>query len=202
MNTFGGRYHGDKCHVLWDIEGDYQFGDFTGRDISATAYTTGIGYNLADAPMNPTAWIYYDFASGDHSGGKRDYGTFNQLFPFGHYYFGFLDLVGRQNIQDLNLHLYFNPAKWIASGIQYHMFWLDSTDDALYNASGTAVRRDPTGRAGNHVGNEIDLTTNFHLSNHQDIFIGYSKLFAGEFLKATGNQRSPELFYVCYSYRW
>jgi hypothetical protein len=202
LNTLGTRYVGDKEHVLWDLEGMYQFGDFTGRTTSATAFTTGLGYNFADAPLNPTAWVYFDYASGDHSGGHGENGTFNQLFPFGHYYFGFIDDVGRQNIQDLNFHLYTNPAKWITTGIQYHMFWLDTTDDALYNSAGTAIRRDPTGRAGNHVGNELDLTTNFHLTNHQDLFIGYSKLFAGEFIKATGNPGSPELFYVQYSFRW
>ena len=29
----------------------------------------------------------------------NSFGTFNQLYPFGHYYLGYLDLVGRQNIQ-------------------------------------------------------------------------------------------------------
>ncbi|MCI0376112.1 MAG: alginate export family protein [Gemmataceae bacterium] len=82
------------------------------------------------------------------------------------------------------------------------MFHLDSRFDALYNAAGAAIRRDPTGRAGTDVGNELDLFLNFHLSPHQDILVGYSKLFAGDFIRGTGPGQSPELFYVQYSFRW
>ncbi len=202
VSTFGSRYAGDYHHVLWDFEGMYQFGDWANQETSAGAYTTGLGYNFADAPLNPTFWIYYDWASGDHNPGLDRHGTFNQLFPFGHYYFGFIDVVGRQNIEDLNLHAYIWPTKWIATGLQYHMFRLESARDALYNSAGAAIRRDPTGRAGTDVGDEIDYITNFHLSMHQDILVGYSKLFAGSFIRRTGNPGSPEYFYLQYSYRW
>jgi hypothetical protein len=96
----------------------------------------------------------------------------------------------------------FYPTKWITALLQYHIFHLDSTTDALYNAAGVPTRRDPTGRAGNDVGEEIDLLLNFHLGTHQDIIFGYSKLFAGDFIKATGNPGSPELVYLQYSFRW
>jgi hypothetical protein len=202
VSTFGSRYVGDYHHVLWDFEGMYQFGDWANQETSAGAFTTGLGYNFADLPLNPTFWVYYDWASGDHNPGLNQHGTFNQLFPFGHYYFGFIDVVGRQNIEDLNLHAYIRPTKWIVTGLQYHMFRLESAQDALYNAAGAAIRRDPTGRAGTDVGDEIDYIANFHLSMHQDILVGYSKLFAGAFIRRTGPPGSPEYFYLQYSYRW
>src|SRR5947199_1048718 len=106
--------------------------------------------------MNPTVWAYYDYASGDHSvNGGSHYNTFNQLFPFGHYYLGYLDLVGRQNIQDLNLDLNYFPAKWITGQVQYHRFWLAESQDALYAAGGRIGRQDTTGCAGRDVGQEI-----------------------------------------------
>lgn len=205
VSTFGSRYSGDYEHVLWDFEGMYQFGDWSNQGTSAGAYTTGLGYQLAGLPMDPTFWIYYDFASGDHHPGAAgtDHGTFNQLFPFGHYYLGWLDLVGRQNIEDLNGQLAFYPTHWITTAFQYHMFRLDSARDALYNSAGTALRQDPTGRAGTDVGDEIDLITNFHLSRHQDILLGYSKLYEGNFIRDTvGPKVSPELFYAQYSFKW
>jgi hypothetical protein len=203
-STIGARYYGDyEKRFLWDFEGMYQFGHWSNQEISAGAYTTGLGYAFADAPMDPQFWIYYDFASGDHNGGRSsEHGTFNQLFPFGHYYFGYLDLVGRQNISDLNLQFTFYPEKWIMTLIQYHVLRLDAARDALYNAGGTAIRRDPTGRAGTDVGDEIDFATNFHLSQHQDIFLGYSKLFSGAFIKHTGPGASPEFFYAQYCFKW
>ncbi|HZY86481.1 MAG TPA: alginate export family protein, partial [Gemmataceae bacterium] len=204
VNTVGGRWVGDANNWTWDVEGDLQFGDFQQRHILAKAFSAGAGYRFADLPMTPQLWAYYDYASGDPdpSNAHATYGTFNQLFPFGHYYFGFLDLVGRQNINDVNFQVSLFPTKWITTYLQYHVFRLDSAKDALYNAAGTPIRRDPTGAAGNDVGDELDYVINFHIDKHQDVLFGYSHLFAGQFIRQTGNGRSPELTYLQYSFRW
>jgi hypothetical protein len=199
-NTIGARYSGDSNNFLWDVEGAYQFGDAVGDSLNAGMLTGGAGYYFKDLPTTPVVWLYYDYATGDDHG--RIGGTFNQLFPFGHYYFGFLDLVGRQNINDLNFHLYSYPTQWVWFGFQYHQFALDSRFDALYSAGGAVERKSAKGTAGTDVGEEIDLITNFHLSMHSDICVGWSKLFAGDFIKQTGPNVSPELFYVQYSFRW
>jgi hypothetical protein len=204
ITTMGNRDVGDiDGRWTWDFESMIQVGDRGRDDLFAYAYTSGVGYRFADVPWQPHFWLYYDYASGD-AGADKDgnYNTFNQLFPFGHYYLGYIDLVGRQNIQDLNLHLNYFPAAWITGQIQFHRFWLAQSQDALYSAGGKIERQDPTGRAGNDVGQEIDLLWNFHVTAHQDVLVGYSKLFAGEFIKRTGNPESPELFYLQYTYRW
>jgi hypothetical protein len=202
-STFGARYAGNQENLLFDFEGMYEFGPWSNQDTSAAAYTTAVGWNFSKLPTTPQFWISWDFASGDHNPGTTDtHGTFNQLFPFGHYYFGYLDLVGRQNIQDLNFQTVFWPAKWVTCWAQYHLFRLDSAKDALYGAGGQVLRVDPTGRAGKDVGNELDLVTNFHLAQNQDVWVGWSKLYEGSFLKKTGLGPSPELFYVQYSFRW
>ncbi len=204
VSTLGSHYAGDYRGLLWDFEGMYQFGSWSNQVISAGAATTGLGYQFARLPFNPQFWVYNDWASGNQNPTSGDiHGTFNQLFPWGHTYFGYLDLVGRQNIDDVSTQFGFYPAKWIFTTVQYHVFHLDSARDALYNASGTVIRSDPTGQAGTNVGDEIDFTTNFHLSLHQDIFLGYSKLFAGSFIHRTaGPQTGPALFYCQYSFKW
>ncbi len=208
VNTLGTRYAGNNCDFLFDGEAMLQLGDVQTRNLVAGAATAGLGYNFSKLPLNPTIWAYYDWASGTNNPGTGTNHTFNQLFPFGHYYFGFIDDVGRQNLQDLNAHLYLYPAKWITLNAQFHHFTLDSATDALYNAGGAAIRRDATGRAGTNVGDELDLVANFHLGAHSDILIGYSVLFPGSFIQQTvtpataGSGRNQELFYVQYSFRW
>jgi hypothetical protein len=202
LHTLGTRYSGNKGGFLWDAEGMLQLGNENGKPIHAGAATGGAGYNASNLPMNPTVWAYYDWASGDGSPNSGNYSSFNQLFPFGHYYFGFLDLVGRQNIRDANFHLYLNPAKWITFNAQYHFFSLDKAADALYNAGSAPIRISSKGAAGGVVGQELDLVANFHLTRRQDVLVGYSKLNAGEFISNTGNGRSPELFYLMYNVRW
>lgn len=202
-HTIGSRYSGDKDCVLWDFEGMLQLGDWSNQDLVAGAYTAGLGYHFKCAPMNPQFWVYYDWASGESTpgaGGTRS--TFQQLFPFGHYYFGFLDLVGRQNIQDVSCQAVVYPTNWITGIVQFHRFWLAEPADALYNAAGRVVRNDPTGSSGRDVGCELDFVLSFHLSTHSDVLLGWSKLFRGDFVTNTGPAVSPELFYVQYGYRW
>lgn len=202
INTFGARWAGNYTSLLYDFEGMCQRGTNAQRDLNACAFSTGLGWEFADHSWRPQVWVTYDYASGtsDPLSG-RDH-TFNQLYGFGHYYFGFLDLVGRQNIEDLSFQAVAFPDRWITLLAQCHHFQLAESRDFLYNAAGLPTRRSALGTAGRDVGNEIDLWANFHLTPHQDILVGYSKLFAGDFIKNTGPNASPELFYAMYNLRW
>jgi len=81
--------------------------------------TVGAGRHFKDAPLNPTLWFYYDYAGGNNRPNGGEYNTFNQLFPFGHYYLGWADLVGRQNIHDANAHLFMYPTNWMTIRRRY-----------------------------------------------------------------------------------
>ncbi len=200
VHTIGGRYAGSKEQFLWDFEAAMQFGSRGNDTIVAGAATASCGYNFKNLPMNPTFWVCYDYASGDEGGST--FSTFNQLFPFGHFYLGWLDLVGRQNIHDINCHLFLYPTNFMTVWCQYHHFELASATDALYNAGGVAIRRDVTGAAGTNVGDELDFIVNFHLSTHSDLLISYTRIFAGDFLVNTGSSNFADALYIQYSYRW
>lgn len=203
VSTFGTRYAGNRDQaLLWDVELMMQLGAQGKQNIAAGAATTGIGYHFANAAWSPVLWMYYDYASGDHNPGFGSYNTFNQLFPFGHFYLGWIDLVGRQNIRDINTHLFLYPTKWLTLWFQYHHFNLASSRDALYNAAGVPIRRDATGASGTDVGNEFDFILNCHLSKHSDFLMGTSTLFQGTFLRNTGFGPSPNTCFFQYSYRW
>lgn len=201
-HTFGARYVGNQGPLLYDFEGMVQTGNWINRDMAAGAWTAELGWEFQDFPWRPQVWVGYDYASGTGDPNSGDHRTFNQLFAFGHYYFGYLDLVGRRNIEDLSLQLAAYPDNWITLVAQVHQFRLAEARDFLYNAAGRPTRRSATGIAGRDVGDELDLLANFHLTPHQDLLIGYSKLFAGDFIKRTGPNVSPELFYLMYNLRW
>jgi hypothetical protein len=201
--TFGGRFSGDvEKRLLFDFEGMTQTGDSGGRTVNAQAATGGLGWHFADLPGNLSVWAYYDFASGNSDPAGTVHQTFNQLFPAGHTYFGYLDLVGRQNIHDLNFQVAANPQPWLTLLMQYHVFRLAAAKDALYSSSGSVLRDDPTGKAGTDVGNEIDLLANFHITPQLDLTVGYSELFAGDFIRQTGPGQNPRLFYLLLTSRW
>lgn len=207
VNTIGYRYSGNaefNKNILFDSENALQFGHtgFAKAEIFAGASTTGIGYTFSQVPMNPTVWAYFDYASGSSDLKTGQLSTFNQLYPFGHYYFGGIDYIGRQNILDWNFHGYLYPTPWLTLNAQLHILSLNSPTDALYNASGQILRYDPTGKAGRDVGEELTLVANFHLTPRQDIFVSYAHLFEGNFLKATGPGSSAETFWFMYNIRW
>ncbi len=202
VNTIGSRYAGDYKIFVWDFEGMYQFGEHGAQTTSASSYTTGAGFHFADAPMNPILWIYYDSASGSHNPGKGEYGTFNQLFPNGHNYYGWTDLIGRQNIEDINFQAWFYPTKWIATGLQYHILRLDAAKDSLYNAAGAVERTSATGAAGTDVGQVFTGIVNFHLSQHSDVQFQYSHLDSGKFIERTGSPLSPDFLFLQYTFRY
>ncbi len=199
--TTGARFAGDSGSLLYDFEGGVQSGRRGDQEIAAGFATAGVGKLWKDTPLSPTLWLYYDYASGDSNPGVGRYNTFNQLYPFGHYYLGWADIVGRQNIHDISIQHTVYPTRWLTVYAAYHRFFLDSSRDALYNIAGNAIRRDATGTAGNDVGREFDIITNTHISKHVDLLAGYSYLFGGKFLKNTGAADSSTAF-VQMTYRW
>lgn len=203
VSTVGSRWYGNKNDWLWDTEGMLQFGRYSNQGILANAYTMGGGYNFSKWLFSPTVWLYYDYASGDPTPGTGGvHRTFNQLFPFGHYYFGMMDNVGRQNINDINGKLLLFPAKWMTTWVEYHVLRLDSSKDALYNSAGVATLVDPTGKAGIDVGEILTVVNNFTIDLHQNVFVQYSHLYPGTFLQATEKGRSQDELYLMYAFRW
>lgn len=168
----------------------------------AGATTVGAGRIFADLPLSPSYWIYYDMATSTRNPGESPASTFQQLFPFSHYYLGWTDQVGRQNIRDFNQHLYLYPAPWLTCWIQYHRLWLFSARYALYNAAAQVSRVSPNGSAGYDVGQEVDLVLNFHLGPRSDILAGYCTLFGGDFLRQTGPSANSSLSFVQNQFRW
>jgi hypothetical protein len=206
VHTMGTRYAGDRCGYLWDVELALQFGNQNSQDLLAGAATVGLGRNFKDScSWSPTLWVYYDYASGDSDPTDGDAHTFNQLFPFGHYYLGWLDQVGRQNVHDVNAHILFYPQPWMTVWLQYHHLMLNQSRDALYNGGGVAIRRDATGASGTDIGDEVDIVVNFHLNRYSDIMVGYSHLFGGGFLENTSSAtRAADAgtFHAMFQQKW
>lgn len=202
-HTFGSRWEGKYQSWLWEIEGGYQFGEFGVRDHSAGFYTIGGGRKLEQILWDPVVWVYYDWASGDRTPGSGVHGTFNQLFPLGHKYFGWMDLVGRQNIEDWNFQVTVLPHEKLEFVLWWHVFHLQQPRDALYDAAGNAIRQDLTGAAGRYVGNEADMSLRWLIRPRADVIFGYCHLFPGRFLLDTpGGAPGRDFYYTQFTLRF
>jgi hypothetical protein len=194
--TLGGRVWGriGNLPLDYDIEGAYQFGHVGSGNVNAYMFGTEIGYLVSEWLWKPRFSAGFEMGSGDNEPGG-DVETFNQLFPLGHAYFGYIDLIGRQNARDLHLDLRVAPFEKLTAKLSGHFFWRDSTADALYSASGAATRPGSAGSSST-IGQEIDVTWTYRHNRHTTLELGYSHFFAGEFIEESGPSNDIDFLYL------
>lgn len=184
--------------TTWEFEGAGQVGELGGEDIVAWMVASEIGTPLGGADSSVRGRVGLDWASGDDAAGG-DVGTFNQLFPLGHAYYGYIDTVGRQNAIDASAGLEWKATSAVTTSLDWHFFWLADNNDALYNAGGGVVV--PGGSSSStELGNEIDLLATWRLDGHASAMLGYSHYFAGDVLSDTGPDEDIDFLYVGLEY--
>jgi hypothetical protein len=201
--TLGTRFWGKTNNFDYEAELSGQWGHWARDTVQAWSWALDGGYTVPDCPWKSRLGAGFDWASGDGDPFDKTVGTFTQLFPLGHQYFGFLDLVGRQNITAVNA----NVSAWpvpekVKARIAYHVFWLTEGEDAVYNAGGGAGRRDVSGSSGKELGNEVDLTMQWIFNAHESVLVGWSHFFDRDFIQRTGIHKDADLLYVQYSMKF
>ena len=201
-DTFGARLFGDigDTGLDYDIEAAYQAGEVGADDVSAFMVGSELGYSFDEASGAPRAFVGFDYGSGDDSPGG-DVETFNQLFPLGHAYLGYIDAIGRQNIIDLTPGLTVKPMPELTLKAQSHFFWRASQNDGVYNAGG-GVLRGPGGSDDRFVGSEIDLLGKYQLNRNASVVLGYSRFFPGGFIDDTGPSDDINFVYTMFNYKF
>jgi hypothetical protein len=91
----------------------------------------------------------------------------------------------------------------VKASIFYFGFWLQSQQDALYNVAGAPVLRDPTGRSGKQVGQELDLALEWIVSANSSVWLSYSYFLTDEYIHhLVPEDDNPQLFLLQYQYRF
>ena len=197
-HTLGSRLSGQIAHtgLDYDLEGGYQFGDRAAVGVEAYFAAAEVGYTFAAAYGKPRFFAGVDYATGDDNTGDDEFNTFDQLFPLGHAYFGFIDIIGRPNMLAYNAGVSFTPvAKWTVL-VQGHWFDRAQDDAPLFNAGGSPI----AGKAGeHHVGQEIDLLLKYQHDIHTQVLVGYSHFFVGDYFDLPGHD-DIDFFYVSWEY--
>ncbi len=199
--TLGTRIKGDpkKLNGL-EFQGEFawQTGDVRGLDLNAFAANLGLGYNF-DSALKPRIYAEYNFASGDDNAADNDVGTFQNLFPTNHKFYGITDLFAWQNLHNTMLSFKVTPCKNVTAQVDYNAFWLADTNDVWYRANGlTAVRplNAAARGASDYVGSEVDLVVTWNAHKCVQIQGGYSHFFAGDYAKGTGFHSDADFGYV------
>jgi len=181
----------------WDYKAEfaYQTGTAGGRELSAFAGFIEGGHTFA-AAWKPRLGLEYSHGSGDGNAADGRQGAFQNLFPTNHPYYGYMDIFSWSNLHNIALRLSAKPTAKLTASLDYHLFWLASTSDALRRANASTVVRPITPAADPFVGSELDLLIHYAHSAHLGITLGYSHFFSGPYLADTGASSDADFVYV------
>jgi len=202
-HTIGGRWvttHavGDDCcgpSQIWttEVEGAYQFGTDNGQVVNAGFATAELTLALPRLPWKPAVKALYYWGSGDSDPNDNNNNTFSVLFPLGHAYWGFIDNLSGQNLQDYSIQASVNPSKRIKILANMHWFDLANRNDVLYNVAGVPLG---TRGAGTEIGEEFDLVGNIAISPNLSVQIGQLWFWNGTFINNSLPRDDASQFYV------
>ena len=184
--TFGVRWAGQlpaKFEYTMEIAG--QRGSRGAADVSAWAGLWRLGRNFDGLRWKPGVRVEWNHATGDRDPNDNRFETFDVLYPTPHDKYGLADQAGWKNINHLAAIAEFKPRKGLVLQFKAHEFRLASARDGLYNAGGTLLVRDPTGRSGKRVGSELDVQALWTARPGVLLGAGLGHLFPGEFLRKT-----------------
>lgn len=200
--TLGTLWKGDPKKLRgWDYESEmaWQTGEVSGRDLNAYAGHWGIGYNWLKHAWKPRLGFQYNYASGDDNAADSDLGTFQNLYPTNHLFYGYMDTTGWINMHNPQINFSFMPTPKLKVMLDYHLYWNATNNDAWRRVNGITTVRPvnslATG-ASSFRGQEFDLTATYKFNPHVAFMAGYSCFIAGDYLKDTGAHSNAHFGYA------
>ncbi|MEX2204867.1 MAG: alginate export family protein [Myxococcota bacterium] len=180
-----------KLDVL--LFGAVQVGDYDDLDQRASAALVELGYQFPDVWGKPWLRIGLNVASGDGDPGDDDHGTFFNILPTNHLYYGFADQLAFQNVEDWFVQLRLAPHPRLGLNLFVHQFRLQNSNDARYSGTG-AFNKDAFGYAAQasrgyaHVGTEYDVVATLALHRTVSLELGYAFLDGGALFDPMASQ--------------
>jgi hypothetical protein len=183
------RGRGSIDLMLW---GTYQTGDFGRQDHRATAAVAEVGYGWPHAWMARWVRLGYAAAGGDRDPADSRHGTFFNLVPTNHKFYGLQDLNAFQNLHNAYVQLRFEPSRQVRLEVEGHLFRLGRDTDSWYGGSGPAnnaafgyeARGEPArGRLPSAIGAELDLTATWTPVKRLSLDSGFSYFHRGRLAK-------------------
>ena len=184
----------------YTVETAGQFGRFvepSGRSEEQRAYMAfgGVYYTWKESTFTPKVGLEFNYASGDGDPSDNVHGTFENLYPTNHKFYGYADFFSLQNLIDPRAILSLKPTARTTVTAEGHLFWVADTHDSLYTVTGarrgTPALQAPAARgtgyginpdADPYVGAEVDLIASWAISPFISFDAGFSHLFHGAYI--------------------
>ncbi len=196
VHTIGTRV--DTRYGPWAFDGELaaQSGSYAGLDHRAALFHAGGSYTTG-LPGRLKLGTAFNLGSGDDDPTDGVHGTFDQLYPLGHAYYGYMDLFALQNLRNTEVTVEAVLPRRTTLRVALQDFALLSPGaDAWYNVGGAVVHHAGDPAIPSHVGNELDITVRLPVGP-VGLEVGYGRFFGGAYLRdASFALDTADFFYL------
>ena len=196
VHTIGTRV--DTRYGPWAFDGELaaQSGSHGGLDHRAALLHVGGSYTTG-LPGRLKLGTAFNLGSGDDDPTDGVHRTFDQLYPLGHAYYGYMDLFALQNLRNTEVTVEAALPRGTTLRVALQDFALLSPGaDAWYNVAGAVVHHAGDAAISSHVGNELDITVRLPVGP-VGLEAGYGRFFGGAYLRdASFALDTADFFYV------
>lgn len=116
------------------------------------------------------------------------------------FFYGYLNLFVWANPRDAGIDFSVTPHRALTGFVEFHHSALDRSADAWYTTSLKPYHRDPSGRSGSALGEELDLRVVWNASAHLELMAGCGRFFPGSFVSNTGPASSADWSFAQVTY--
>ncbi len=197
VHTVGTRV--DSRYGAWafDTELAAQTGRYGGLEHRAALFHAGGSYTTG-LPGKVKLGAAFNVGSGDDDDPADGiHGTFDQLYPLGHAYYGYMDFFALQNLRNAEFTVEAALPRRTTLRVALQDFALLSPGtDAWYNVGGAVVHQAADAPLSSHVGNELDVTVRLPVGP-VGLEVGYGRFFGGAYLRdASFTLDTADFFYL------
>ena len=184
VHTVGARV--DTRRGPWAFDGELaaQTGRHGGLEQRAALVHVGGAY-ATGLPGRLKLGAAFNLGSGDDDPADAVHGTFDQLYPLGHAYYGYMDFFALQNLRNTEVTVEAVLPRRARLRVALHDFALLSPGDAWYNVGGAVVHRAADAALSSRVGTELDVTVRLP-AGPLGLEAGYGRFFGGAYLRDAG----------------
>lgn len=170
----------------------YERGDYGAQSHSTAAFIAEAGYGWVNAAWAPWLRGGIAYASGDGNPADRRHGTFFNMVPTNHKFYGYQDVVAFQNLANAYGELRLAPHPKVRLGLEGQLLRLANTRDAWYGGSGaanntafgyTATRLSGDRELPADIGVEVDFLSSWAVHCRVALELGLSRFQGGDAAK-------------------
>jgi hypothetical protein len=196
----GLRLAGKARRIDYSFELLHEGGSYASDRVAALGGTYTLGWTISREGWRPRVSGDFSHASGDNNPKDGVRRTFDQLYGGNQPFSSLMGLFGWQNIRNLRTGVDVAPLKNLKVLVDFRDIYLASTQDGLYNSSGTSAILDRTATS-THVGEGLELQVIYSWPHGFTTATGLGTLFSGEYLHQAGQHCTYTYPYFVWSKR-